>query len=460
MRKKMKWQPEERKYIKIKCEQGIHWADYYKEFIIWRATELFDKHPDPDFKIPRTIKSISNYISCVLGYKLSEFKQVTDETIKNLERGMEPGHADYERKITAYREAMKMHRREYNKLLREINFQDRVIDVTKKFLRAMDPVFTPKPAKLITKKTKEESLLLFGDPHIGEIVNKEEMAGINEYNFDVFRLRMEYLARETIDLCMSKLSGYQFSTLNIAMLGDMVTGMIHDELIETAEGTVIEWAYGGAVIIAQFLQELAQVFEKIKVFGVVGNHGRMHKKPRFKQRYVNWDYVLYMALALMLQSQKNISFHFPKSFFIHTNINEHEFVFIHGDNIRSWMGIPFYGINRMVANFNELMASRGDYIEYFCLGHFHETGQLDKVKGEKIVNGSMIGGNEYSLGRMFTSGAPKQLLAGVHHRTGLTWRYPINLSFANLKKEPKYVFDLEKNLVDEFGRILRKSQEK
>ena len=163
----------------------------------------------------------------------------------------------------------------------------------------MPAVQPPKPIKVSKKITSEEILLLLSDPHIGEVVNPDEMAGINEYNFDIYKQRMDFLGSNVINITKGKLVGYNFETLNVAMLGDMVTGQIHDELVETAEGTIIEWCIGGALVMAQFYLDLAQHFKHIQVHCVVGNHGRMHKKPRFKHRYVNWDYMFYMTLALM-----------------------------------------------------------------------------------------------------------------------------------------------------------------
>jgi len=454
MRKKLAWHTREEEWLLVQCKKKRHPKDFYLEFNEWRATDLHSLHPDPDFKVPRSYKSVCNKIR-KMGYDISGFV-VTDDslTVEDLQAETKKRHISNERQIQAIRESAKALRQRNNKLLRELNFQDRLENLTKKYLKALPPVKVPKPATGFSKGSNEEALLLFSDLHIGEVIFRDEMAGLNEYDFDIFKLRVEYLAKVVIDLCTAKLTGYKIDTLNIAMLGDMVSGTIHDELIETAEGTVIEWAYGGAIVVAQFIMELAQVFPKVNLFGVVGNHGRMSIKPKYKHRYVNWDYVLYMNLVMLLAQQKNISFHFPRSFFIHTNINNNEFVFVHGDNIRSWAGIPFYGINRMVANFSELMASRGDYIKYYCLGHFHQTGQLEKTKGEKILNGSVCGGNEYALGRMFAYTEPKQIFALLHHEKGMTWRIPINLSFANTEKTPKYEYDLNRELVDQFGKIL------
>ena len=100
MRKKIKWQEEENEYILKKCEAGIHPRDYLNDFNKWRASELFDKHQDPDFKIPRSYKSMTNQISRVLGHKISDFTASdTTVTIKDIENATNPIYVDTERKI-------------------------------------------------------------------------------------------------------------------------------------------------------------------------------------------------------------------------------------------------------------------------------------------------------------------------------------------------------------------------
>ena len=66
-------------------------------------------------------------------------------------------------------------------------------------------------------------------------------------------------------------------------LGDFVSGLIHEELVESAPDTIIEWVLGGSLVVSQFLLDLCENFEEVEFDGIPGNHGRMTKKPRFKQ---------------------------------------------------------------------------------------------------------------------------------------------------------------------------------
>jgi len=137
---------------------------------------------------------------------------------------------------------------------------------------------------------------------------------------------------------------------------------------------------------------------------------------------------------MFLANNDQIKSDFPKSFFIVKEISGWNFLVMHGDTIRSWMGIPWYGIERTMHKLGDLLQSKGVNIHYRVLGHFHNTGELDKKPGEIIINGSVIGGTEYSLMALSGFERPTQLLFGVHKEIGATWRYPLRLDLVERMK--------------------------
>jgi len=335
--------------------------------------------------------------------------------------------------------------RKYRAAIDDANFQEAILKCVEEQIVTLPILKRPRRAKLSTAKVSETAGLLLSCLHIGEVVDEEETAGFGKYDFDLFSARMKLLAKKVINISQNILSGYNLKKLVVGGLGDWVSGTIHDELVETAEGTVIEWTFCGALVMAQFLQELLQYFEEIELICVIGNHGRMTKKPRFKRRYVNWDYVLYNTLALMMKDEPRISFHLPKSFFTVRDIEGWKFLFLHGDNIKAWQGYPFYGVDRAVYKIKELLGSRQEYIDYAVLAHFHQQLSFDRVHGEVFVNGSLKGGDEFALGRLFTSAQPKQLFFGIHKDEGVTWRFPLNPFKADPEQE-MYPFSFSEDI--------------
>lgn len=310
---------------------------------------------------------------------------------------------------------------------RESEVEDRMVEHLERLVPALPPVAAP--TFMPRGRTKPENVvMLTSDYHVGEVVSAEETGGLAVYDWDIFKRRWQYHVDAVGGICFGKLTGYDFSRLNIPMVGDMVTGVIHDELRETADGTVMEWVCDGAHIFAQGIRQLAAEFPEIVVDCVIGNHGRLDKQVRFKKRYVSYDYLLYRFLALELRDLEHVTVNVHKSFYSLLEVPGATMLNIHGDNIKSWAGIPWYGVNRAVTNLSLLLNSQRKRFDIVNLGHFHNAGTLDRIDCELVLNGSAVGGNEYSIGALFTSTRPAQVLYGIHPERGKTWEFKIDLS--------------------------------
>lgn len=348
-------------------------------------------------------------------------------------------------------------RAKYDIAIDNVNVQGKLIELGERFITSLPAVLPVKPPVLKSGHSTESLVLLLSDLHAGEVVRSEEMNGINEYNFDICNRRLKFMSNTIIDLALNKLKGYQFDSLKIFGLGDFLSGNIHDELIEDVDGNILKWTVDLSYVLAQMIRQLSASFKEVEFVGVVGNHGRMHQKPRFKARYVNWDFLCYQYMSMFLSDQKNVKFKIPTSFWTTHEVKDHTWLLMHGDNINTWAGIPWYGINRTVTQLKELLEAKNQRFEYIALGHFHNRGILDRVRGELMINGSVIGGNEYSIGKMFTTNEACQSLFGVH-KDGVTFNYKIRLQNLNgAKIEPfKYL-----NIADEtLGESLRNFQDK
>lgn len=344
--------------------------------------------------------------------------------------------------------------RKYKMIVREESISDKMIRVLRDEARALpevDLMWQP----LAQKITQETAVLLLGDFHTGEIVDRDVVCGFGEYNFDIFNRRIKFLAKSIRSIVIRKLTGYKIDKLCIFGLGDMVSGRIHDELIENSEDIIFQ-IMNGAFVTAQFILELAQMFPKIEIDGVLGNHGRLIMKKYYKKRYTNWDYVFYQFLSMFLVNNSRIVCNFPKSFFIVKKVRGWTFLLIHGDSIRGWMGIPWYGIERMMWKLGDLLKDKGIKIDYRILGHFHNTGELDRAFGELVINGSVIGGTEYSLMSMGEFNRPTQLFFGVHTEIGMTWRYPLRLDLKGVEEVTPYKYNQELNAAKYMKELLKR----
>jgi len=344
----------------------------------------------------------------------------------------------------------------YKVLVREKSLEERLITVIKDETKAL-PKVNIAWTSTARKVSHETAGLLFSDSHIGDKVVRDEVFSFGEYDFDVYVRRMKFLANSMKSIVVKKLKGYRVDKLCIFGLGDMVSGRIHEELIEVGENIVFQ-VLNGAYVAAQFILELSQMFKEIEIDGVVGNHGRIAQKKHFKHKYVNWDYMFYQMLAMFLAGNDRIKTNFPMSFFWVKKIYDWNFLMLHGDNIRSWFQIPWYGIERAMWKLGDLLQGKGVNIHYRVLGHFHRTGEIDRGPGEVMVNGSIIGGSEHSLGAMFEFDRPTQIFFGVHKDYGVTWRYPLRLDMPEADEVEPYAYNQELDAGKYMQELLKKKK--
>jgi len=346
-----------------------------------------------------------------------------------------------DRKDLHYRQQISILTKKNKTLMKQANLQEELLLIAKEQIEALPMVDMPKQHIPKNKVTKEIANLLLSDLHGGEKVDRDEMGGLNAYDVGIMAKRLEYLAKSVISIKEDKLKGYDLYHLNVNMLGDFLSGVIHDELREYGDGNIVEWTFNTALIVSQMLSELLTVFPTIHCTCVVGNHGRMTKKVSYKGKYVNWDYIVYQTIALMMMNNPRITFDIPKSFWTIIKTGGRKQLVLHGDNIRSWQNTPWYGIQRAAYKLMELLASREQYFDDILMGHFHSLGIIPRTKGRIVLNGSVIGSNEYSVGALFAATDPHQLFYGIHPgKSRWTWDYQLDLTDGDKIRKSKYEF--------------------
>lgn len=326
--------------------------------------------------------------------------------------------------------------------------QKQIIEQVKKNIVAMPPVkFIPFKSKEDRERKKEEAMLLISDAHVGEYVSSAETGGLCEYSFETYVRMLQYIV-DTIEGLNKNKIGVGLTKLTIAVLGDMCSGNIHQELEVTNEAHVVTQACMGGYVFSQFLRDISTLFPEVNVICLAGNHGRLQKERRFKQKQLDWDRVYYEIAAAYCQGLKNVTFDISPSTYWVGDINGHTFLLFHGDHIRSWGGIPWYGVLRSITSLKNQYAPHGKIIKYAALGHFHTMGELADVHGDTILNGSFQGGNEFSALALSKVTYPGQHYFGIHPKIGRSWRYPLRLDTAPKTDLIRYRYDLNTSVAD------------
>jgi len=282
----------------------------------------------------------------------------------------------------------------------------------------------------------QELVFLISDTHFGENVELPAPDGngyINKYDIDIAKKRIKSII-EKVEMYTDIHRAYSnIDTLHIAFLGDMVSGYgLHDDLDMTNGLNIAEQILEGSKILSAIILRLSKHFKEIKVYGVCGNHGRTQKKKLYKQPTSSYDYLLYKIVerevSLIKQIKKlktDIEFNIAETSFLVTSIQNHTLLFTHGDNIKSWAGIPYYGMMRDYASKQETIISTMDTpINYIVMGHFHQPITINRPLGGIIVNGSLKGVDEYSLANNWIS-SPSQTLFALNKDQGKTFLYEL-----------------------------------
>lgn len=294
------------------------------------------------------------------------------------------------------------------------------------------PRARPKEKKHVTT---EDLVLHLSDGHVDHVIEKESTGGLEEYNFEIATARAETLIDGLIKW-VSKLEDHKFTRLWILAYGDHVNGEIHNSIEVSHWKNAFKSAEACGKLHALMFRDLAAVFDDIQVIYLPGNHGRRSLKKDYERPQNNWDYLVARFAKLSCANMSNVRFHIPNSFSLALNINGHGFYIAHGDDIRAWNGIPFYGIQRKTQRLSALSSVTKQDLKYFCFGHFHQPSTLSNLAGEVIINGAWLATTPFVYESFSGYTEPCQILHGVHKDYGITWR--IKLYMKGKTKPERY----------------------
>jgi len=114
--------------------------------------------------------------------------------------------------------------------LREADRQGGLIDslvgILQEELVPFEPL--PKPKKAHTKGEPLDMVLALSDEHADHVVDPEVVWDLEDYDFDVFRTRLQRMGEVIEGMVTNHLGNYTFERLWVASLGDKLQGFIHD----------------------------------------------------------------------------------------------------------------------------------------------------------------------------------------------------------------------------------------
>lgn len=275
-------------------------------------------------------------------------------------------------------------------------------------------------------KNEATAIALLSDAHCEERVTKESTNGLNEYNPDIFESRVNNWGQRLIKLVNNTRRDIRVDNLVLGLLGDNVSGYIHEELLETNYLSPIEASILFQEVMIPILKMISEDggFKKIKIICKVGNHSRTSRRKKYSTLVQNsYEYILYKNIKSHFDAvggYNNLEFIIEKNEFTYIDIYDKLFRFSHGDHFNYRGGVG--GVEIPMKTWLYKMNSTFD-ADMSCIGHWHRH----LVGNDYMVNASVKGFDAFAVSHGFSYEPATQQLQILDKKRGFTTNYKIFL---------------------------------
>lgn len=258
------------------------------------------------------------------------------------------------------------------------------------------------------------AVALFSDVHLEQTIEKESVLGKNEYNLDIAERRVRKYFNNLV-LC---LNDDRVENLIFACLGDIINGLIHESYLASNSLMPMDAVIKGQSLIYSGLRFILKntKIKKLLFIGVIGNHSRTTKKIWSSGAYkMSYEYLMYKNIESFCKTEGlPIEFVIPSSDKAIVNMDDGNiFLFEHGDAVRS-TGQGVCGIYPALGRYRLKTHENFGQTKLF-IGHYHQCCQMKGV----VVNGSIVGQDNYALRNGFAYEPPAQMYEVYDSSIGL-----------------------------------------
>lgn len=252
-------------------------------------------------------------------------------------------------------------------------------------------------------------VVCLSDLHIGQTFD----SCLGSYNTDIAKNRLEKYLREIHRIA----STHGVSDCYLFCLGDQISGNIHKRISVTNRENVIKQLTTASELISSFCYELCQIFSRVSMASVGGNHSRLDKKDDALHDERLDDLVAWYVKN-MLGHVQNFSYieNTLDSGIGSVNIKGREYLLVHGD----YDTTDKHGVAA-------LAGLAGYFPEAVFCGHKHFPAFADTGRVRVIQSGSLAGaGDDFTIEHRLT-GRPSQTVC-ICSTGGIDCMYPVDLS--------------------------------
>ena len=284
-------------------------------------------------------------------------------------------------------------------------------------------VDVPKTPSISKKKQSVIPVLCIGDIHLGY----HYPDGPHAYSYEIAEQRLTNCLKKFAQIIHDKRTSAAINECKLYLMGDIVEG----EAMRPGHGHEIEGSvFEQSVLVAPRLLSgliiaLLGIFRRLHIVGIPGNHGRNGPPRGDAHPQTNWDRVTYEVTrhvtnnSLLQKSAKrlkDISWDLPTDrakvhgaddWYAVDTCWDWTNCIIHGEDLRGkgWGGIPFYGVERMVRRYADIVDHP---IDYMYMGHIHVHATIPSNFREIFVNGAVESSTTYARKQLVSATYPSQ----------------------------------------------------
>lgn len=263
-------------------------------------------------------------------------------------------------------------------------------------------------------KSEATAILLASDWHYEENVKLSQTNGLNEFNRTIAKERIEKLFKVVAKLIEVHQKEYNIDNFVLALMGDFISGSIHDDLKEGNEIQPTQAIYEVQCLIASGIEYMLKNSNVNLIIPCSsGNHGRITDKIRVSTAYGNsLEFLMYRTLRDYFKNEERVKFIINDSYLTYMDIYDYKIRFHHGDSMRYGGGIGglFIPAFKAISQWDKQI--RADWTFF---GHFHQL----KDGGNFVSNGSLIGFSPYAIRIKADYEKPKQAFLILDKERGL-----------------------------------------
>jgi hypothetical protein len=278
------------------------------------------------------------------------------------------------------------------------------------------------------KKGKAILGLFLSDVHAGEVIDGDEILGVNAYNVEICRERLRRYFAAACVIGQRWMSDCTPAGAFLALGGDLISGDIHDELKQTNALTAHEQVLLFVEEAAAGIRHVLDAYGRVHIASVPGNHGRTTIKSHFKQyARLSYDTLAAKMLQGIFAHDKRVTFQIAAGPDVVVDLLGKRVFLTHGDKMGTGGGAGFAGpILPIIRGIKKIEIQQFHAKKHFDLllsGHYHLSANANNA----LSSGSVPGYSEFAHGIRASIEEPSQWLFLLHERRGLRERVEIRL---------------------------------